>query len=260
MYKNWLFKKEGHVATLTLDRLEKKNTLDPDTVLELREITRSIKEQHDIWAVVVRSQGKHFSVGMDVNGFGSLVGLSKQAFHDSLHNLQSCVDEFEQLEKPTIAQINGYCLGGGLILALCCDFRVADETAVLGLPEVKRSLAVIMGTQRITRIAGVSATKELVMLGDNVNAKRALRLGLLNRVVAEGELETAVSTLTSKLCQLPPRAVGISKRVIDRGHSLSLRDSQDLEIEAQSELLDSPDFQEAIFSFLEKRTPNYTGK
>jgi enoyl-CoA hydratase/carnithine racemase len=146
-----------------------------------------------------------------------------------------------------------------MILACCCDFRVVSETAVFGLPEVKRSISVIMGTQRITRVAGLAATKEMTLLADNFGAEQAQRYGLVTRLVADDQLETAVAALANKFRKLPPRAVGVAKRIIDEGYTMTMRQSQDLEIEAQQELLNSSDFQEAIAAFFEKRPPRYTG-
>lgn len=259
-YENWLLEENDRVLTLTLNRPAQHNRITPETLYELREITVWLEGRRDIWAVVVEGAGEHFSTGVDVNIIGLLVGQDEQVYRKNLRDLQDCVDRFEQLEKATIARVHGYCLGGGLILALCCDLRVAAETAVFGLPEVKRSIAVVMGTQRITRVAGVGAAKEMILLAENFDARQAQRYGLVQMVVGEDELETAVATLADKFRRLPPRAIGVAKRIIDRGYPMTLRDSQNLEIDAQHELLNSPDFREAVASFFEKRPPRYTGE
>jgi enoyl-CoA hydratase/carnithine racemase len=164
------------------------------------------------------------------------------------------------LEKPTIAKLHGFCLGGGLILALCCDFRVASQRTVFGLPEVRLGIGVIMGTQRVTRVAGVAATKEMILLGKRFNASAARAYGLVHQVVAPQDLDAAVDALAAKFRSLPPRTVGLSKRIIDQGHNLSLRESQDLEIDAQVEVLYGPDVQEAMGSFLQQRRPRFIGE
>ena len=117
-----------------------------------------------------------------------------------------------------------------------------------------------MGTQRVTRVAGVAATKEMILLGKRFNARTAQAYGLLHSVVPPNELDAAVAALAERFQTLPPRTVGIAKRIIDVGHNLSMRDSQDLEIDAQAELFDSPDLREAIESYLEKRQPRFTGE
>jgi enoyl-CoA hydratase/carnithine racemase len=185
---------------------------------------------------------------------------SEQANREFLRGLQRCLDDFEVLEKPTIAKIQGFCLGGGLILALCCDFRIASQRTVFSLPEVKLGLGVLMGTQRVTRVAGVPATKEIILLGKRFKADDALAYGLVHQVVPADELEAAVAGLAAKFQALPPRTVGIAKRIIDQGYHLSLRESQDLEIDAQAELMDSTDMREALRSYVEKRQPRFTGE
>lgn len=259
-YENWLFEVDDRVATLTLNRAAKMNSMTSETLLELRELVGVINGRSDIWVVVVASTGDHFTVGVDVSAIGMMVGQEPETYRNNLRDLQDCLDQFEALTKPTIAQIRGYCLGGGMILACCCDFRVVSKTAVFGLPEVKRSIGVIMGTQRITRVAGVAATKEMTLLADNFDAEQAQRYGLVTQLVGDDELETAVNALANKFRSLPPRAVGVAKRIIDEGYSMTVRDSQDLEIAAQQELLNSADFQEAIAAFFEKRPPRYTGQ
>jgi len=188
-----------------------------------------------------------------------MIGQDKAGFEKNLRESQEILDAFEALEKPTIACLKGHCVGGGVILAMCCDFRIAATSTVFSLPEVKRSIGVIMGTQRITRVAGIAATKEMVMLGNQLNIEKANRYGMVHEVVEDDRLETRGLEFAQQFLKLPPLAVGICKRIINEGQFLE-RAGQELEIEAQAELLDSEDFQEAIRSFFEKRTPVYIGK
>ena len=185
---------------------------------------------------------------------------SEQVNRGYLLSLQRCLDEFESLEKPTIAKLRGFCIGGGLVLALCCDFRIASQRTIFSLPEVRLGLPIIMGTQRLTRVAGVAAAKEIIMLGKRFNASAAQAYGLLHQVVPPGELDAAVAALADKFQRLPPRTVAIAKRIINLGHNLSMRDSQNLELDAQAELLDSPDLREGRESYSEKRRPRFTGE
>jgi enoyl-CoA hydratase/carnithine racemase len=259
-YQHWLLSEEGHVATLTLNRPDAMNSLTPETLYELRDVTAYLRTRRNVWVVIVQGQGKHFSTGMDVSVIQERLDQSEQANREYLLSLQQCLDDLESLEKPTIAKLQGFCIGGGLILALCCDFRIASQRTIFSLPEVKLGMGVIMGTQRVTRVAGVAATKEIILLGKRFNANDAQSYGLVNRVVPPDELDAAVAALAEKFQQLPPRTVGIAKRIINVGHNLSMRESQNLEIDAQAELLDSPDLQEAIQSYLEKRRPEFTGE
>ena len=258
-YKNWLYNPQERIATLTLNRPEHSNNLTLETFQELRDITNHLRTSKDIWAVILEGKGKHFSVGADVDVISSMVDYPQRPFREILLDMQNCLDEFEALEKPTIAKLRGFCLGGGMILALCCDFRIASQRTVLGFPEVKIGVPVFMGTQRVTRITGTATAKELILLGRNFNAGAAKEFGLVHRVVPPDELDTAVARFASKFLKLPPRTVGAAKRIIDVGSYLPLRASQDLEIDAQAELLHSPDFKEAVTSFIEGRSPHFIG-
>jgi enoyl-CoA hydratase/carnithine racemase len=259
-YQNWLFTHKDHIATLTLNRPDHSNSLTPETFKELQDITDFISENKDIWVVIVEAMGKHFSTGMDVAVIGSAIKIPEAQFRESLLGMQRNLDAFEALRKPTIAKLHGFCLGGGLILALCCDFRIASQKTILGFPEVKRGVPVVMGTQRVTRVAGVAATKELILLAKNVNAHAAKECGLVHEVVPPDELDDAVTSLAHKFLSMPIKTVGAAKYIIDVGYQMSLRDSQDMEVDLQVELLHSPDFKEAIESFFEDRPPSFMGE
>lgn len=259
-YQHWILRSRDHIATLSLNRAEESNSLMLETFQELGEITQRLRVDKDIWVVIVEGQGKHFSIGMDLSVIHSIIDYPEEAFRESLLAMQQHLDAFEALEKPTIAKLHGFCLGGGLILALCCDFRIASKRTILGLPEVKRGVAVIAGTKRLTRIVGLAAAKEMILLCRNLNASMAKEYGLVHKVVPPEDLDQATLSLAKKFLKLPPRTVGGAKRIINEGVSLSLRASQDLEIDVQAELIDSPDFKETISSFLENRPPSFVGE
>jgi len=258
--QNWLLTEETHIAILTLNRPEAMNNLTAETLYELRDITAYLRNRKKVWVVIVQGQGKHFSIGMDVNVIKGRLDQSERANREYLLGLQQCIDDFEALEKPTIAKLHGFCIGGGLILALCCDFRIASQRTIFNLPEIKLGVPVLWGTQRLTHVAGVAAAKEMILLGRRFKARAAQAYGLLHEVVPPDELDTTVAALADKFQRLPPRTVGIAKRIIHSGYNLSPRDSQNLEIDALDELLDSPDSREAIESYSEKRRPQFTGE
>ena len=259
-YQHWLLTEEAHIATLTLNRPEAMNSLTAETLYELRDISAYLGTRKSVWVVIVQGQGDHFSVGMDVGVIKGRIGQSEQANREYLLSLQQCLDDFEALEKPTIAKLRGFCIGGGLILALCCDFRIASRRTIFSLPEVKLGIPVLWGTQRLTRVAGMAAAKEMILLGKRFKANVVEAYGLLHQVVPPDELDTTVAALADKFQRLPPRTVGIAKRIIHSGYNLSMRDSQNLEIDALDELLDSPDLWEAIESYSEKRRPQFSGE
>lgn len=259
-YRNWLLSEEDQIATLTLNRPQAQNNLNAETLYELKDISAHLGARKDIWVVVLRGQGRHFSTGMDVDTIKARLDRPEEENREFLAGLQRCMDAFEALEKPTIARLHGFCVGGGLILALCCDFRIASQRTVFYLPEVRLGIGVIMGTQRITRLAGLATTKELVLLGRRLNARNAYSHNLVHKVVPEKELDAAVAALAVRFRGLPPRTVGIAKRIVNAGQDLSLRASQDLEIDAQAEIQGSPDMREALESYLEKRSPRFQGE
>jgi enoyl-CoA hydratase/carnithine racemase len=259
-YQDWLWTENDRVVSLTLNRPAVMNCFAESTFRELRDITGRLGRRKEVCAVIVQGQGDHFSVGMDVSIIERMIALPEPAFRRELADLQRCLDAFEALEKPTIARIRGFCIGAGLVLALCCDFRVASQRTIFSLPEVKIGVAVVMGTQRVARVAGVAATKEMILLAERFGAPAALSWGLLHRLVAPEQLDAAAEAIAGKFRRLPPRTVGIAKRLINEGYGRSIRDSQALEIDAQVELLGSHDLGEAVASHIQKRPPAFTGE
>jgi len=257
-FEHWTLEVTEHVAHVTLNRPEQNNRIDNTTLTELGALSKIISEDSDIWIVVLQANGDNFSAGVDVSLIGDLMNQDPNTYRTNLKIAQGFLDQFEAIEKPIIASLKGHVIGGGMILALCCDFRIAADTVKFSLPEVKRSIGVIMGTQRITRTIGAAHTKELVMLGNPIHADRAADIGLVNRVVPRHLLEETVDELVEQMASLPPLAVGLCKKIINEGQFLP-RAGQDLEIEAQAALLKTADFKEAIDSFFEKRKPVYKG-
>jgi enoyl-CoA hydratase/carnithine racemase len=259
-YQYWQLEDQEQIAILRINRPDHSNSFIPESFYELKEITHELGENKDVWAVIVEGAGDHFSIGIDVSVIRQMINLEDALYRKTLRKMQECLDAFEALEKPTIAKLHGFCLGGGMVLALCCDFRVASRRTVFGFPEVKRGIPVIMGTHRAVRVLGPGLSKEMMLLGRNLRAHTALTHGLVHQVVEPADLDSKVASLAEKFLKLPPRTVGSAKRIINEGYHLSLRASQDLEIEAQAQLLHSPDFIEAIRSHLENRSPNFVGE
>jgi enoyl-CoA hydratase/carnithine racemase len=258
-YHHWLITTEQHITTLTLNRPAALNSLTPETLFELREIAHTLRDDRDTWAIIVQAAGDHFSAGVDVAAISAMVGQPDEVYAANLRDLQNCLDEFEALPKPKIARIRGYCIGGGLLLTLCCDFRIADDTAKFHLPEVKLGIAVIMGTQRITRLVGAAAAKEMVLLAERFNAAKARDYGLLTALVEEDKLDQTVAQFADRFRHLPPRTLEAANQIINQGAAMTLRESQELEIQLQAQLLHHPDFAEGVQAFFEKRPPRFVG-
>ena len=257
-FEHWQLTIDGRAAFLTINRPEKKNRIGSKTLSELAEITALLNDLKDVWVVIVQGQGDDFSAGADVSLIGGMMQQNKEEYGAKLKASQVVLDQFEALNKPTIAIWKGYVIGAGVILGLCCDFRIALDNCKISLPEVKRSIGVIMGTQRITKTIGISATKELVMLGREIYADRAFSLGLVHEVIDSSDVEKAIQGWIEEICALPPLAVSLCKQIVNEGMFLE-RAGQDLEIELQWSVLQSDDFREAIDSFFAKRKPKYMG-
>jgi enoyl-CoA hydratase/carnithine racemase len=259
-YEHWLVDEQDHIVTLTLNRPQADNRLLPQTFDELCDITADLRANKDAWVVVVQGAGKHFSAGIDLDVIRGRLDQPEAANVEFLTGLKCCLDDFEALEKPIIAKLTGFCIGGGLLLALCCDFRIASQRTVLHVPEVRLGLGLIMGTQRLIRVVGMPAAKEMILLDKRLRAGDALAIGLVHDVVPPGGLDGAVAALAERFLALPPRTVGLAKRFINEAQDLTLQDSQRMEIDAQVKMMDSPDLREAIDSFIEQRRPRFTGK
>ena len=203
---------EGTVAVLTLTRERKLNALSTDVERELAAALRR-DEVRASRCLVIAGRGRAFSAGADTSE------LRDRSAEQVLAYYRDTGDVYEQvaaLPQPVVAALHGYCLGGGLELALACDLRVADDTAVLGFPEVGIGILPSSGgTARATRLLGTARAKELILLGDRIDAARALQLGLVSEVVSAGEALPRALELARRLAAQPPLAVSLAKSAID---------------------------------------------
>jgi len=247
--------------TIMLNRPEALNSLTLDLFGEFEQALAHVATRQDVRVIVVMGAGRAFSAGVDPSVLWQMAsGISKSEFQSELTHLQKVFNMMEEVEKPTIAAVNGVALGGGLILALCCDFRIASERAIFGLPEVRIGFPVIMGTHRLTRVVGVARAKELAMTGKRISAQKAEAIGLVNRVVLADQLDQAVDELAGTLAGLAPLALGLQKRIIDRGWSMDGDAAQAIERDLQSRLLNSEDLREGLAALTEKRSPKFVGR
>jgi enoyl-CoA hydratase/carnithine racemase len=259
-HQDWLFTQEGHIATITLNRPEVQNNITNRTLVELREISSQVGEQKDVWVVVLEGRGNHFSVGIDLQVITSQLDESLDAVRDFVRTQQECIDAFATLAKPTIAKLHGFCIGGGLLLALCCDFRIASTRTIFHLPEVRLGLPILWGAQRVSQMVGEAQARELILLCKRIRAKDALAYGLIHEVVSPEALEGTVKSLAERFLRLPPKTVAATKRIMTEAYKSSLQDSQDRELDSLTEIIGDPDVQEAIQSYLEQRSPKFLGE
>jgi len=228
-------------------------------VLELRDALDRLERADDVRAVVVSGRGERaFSAGSHVGEFEDQAG---EAGRDRHKLDQDVWRQLADLPMPTIAAIEGHCLGGGLELALCCDIRIASETAKLGLPEVR--LAVIPGsggTQRLPRVVGATRAKELILTGRRLTAVEAEAIGLVNRVVPAGRAVAVADEIASEIASAGPVAVREAKRLIDTALERDITDGLEAEFEASERIFATEDMVEGARAFFEKRDPAYRGR
>jgi enoyl-CoA hydratase len=247
------------IALLTVNRPQKLNAMNYETMAELDRVFSHLEGDETVRAVIVTGEGeKAFIAGADIQ---ELARETATTGHRTALRGQSIFRRIETLGKPVIAAINGFCLGGGLELALSCHVRVAAEGAKLGLPEV--TLGAIPGyggTQRLARLVGRGLASEMILTGDPVDAAEALRIGLVNRVVpGESLLETA-EALARRMVRNAPMALRHALLAIDQGLEADQEKGLLLEATLFGILCGTEDLREGMTAFLEKRKAAFRGK
>ncbi|MFQ5836972.1 MAG: enoyl-CoA hydratase/isomerase family protein [Candidatus Bathyarchaeia archaeon] len=258
-FKNILYEKSEGIATITINRPKRLNALNQETIQEILSALDDIEKDANIRVVVITGAGgRAFSAGADISGMKGRTPLDSRR---SSHLGQQMMNKVEDLEKPVIAAINGYALGGGLELAMACDFRIASENARLGQPEINIGLIPGWGgTQRLPRFVGKALAKEMIFTGKMIDAKTAEQHGLVNKVVPADQLESAVEQLAEELINKPPVAIKVAKQLINNSTETNLRIGLTHESEAFGILGSTEDFKEGTAAFLEKRKPKFKGK
>lgn len=249
------------IWTMIVNRPEALNALNLQVLNDMAEALRLISEMsfEDAKALVITGAGeKAFVAGADIKEMSSL--NSDEAIQFSKKG-QSVFHELELMKIPAIAAVNGFALGGGLELALSCDFIYASENAKMGLPEV--SLGLIPGfggTVRLARTIGLRKARELIFSGDMISASEALQMGLVNKVVPQAELLSTVYKRLESILSKGPVAVGVAKKSIQSTWDLQIDDALAFEAEHFGELFQTEDTQEGIKAFIEKRKAQFKGE
>lgn len=247
---------EDQVAILTMDRPKALNALNSQTLEELDRLIAWLAGEKDVLGVIITGEGKAFAAGADIaqmQSYGAEEGRAYAA------RAQSIFDRIEALEKPVIAAVNGYALGGGCELSMSCDIRIASDRAVFGQPEAKLGVIPCFGgTQRLPRLVGTGRAKELIYTGRQVKAEEALSIGLVNRVVPAEALLDEARDMMALICGMAPMAVRYAKVAVNRGMDVDLRAGLELEKDIAAITFGTRDKQEGMDAFLAKRTPVFS--
>ena len=247
----------GPVSVVRLDN-PPLNLVTKELTRQLGDVLSELEQDPRLRAVVVTGGERAFCAGSDIGEFASLHG---RVAEDKLLLEGAVYRRLARLSVPTIAAIEGAALGGGLELALCCDMRVAGDTAMLGLPEV--GLGAIPGsggTQRLPRLIGPGRAKEMILLGEPIEATRAAAIGLVERVVPAGRAEAEAGEMATVIASRGPLAVRESKAAIDEGLEMSLDAGLTRELDASERVFRSRDLEEGARAFQEKRPPDFEGR
>jgi enoyl-CoA hydratase len=257
-YTHIIFSKAEGIATLTFNRPDKLNAMNPEMTGELRQALDEVSQDAAIRVLVFRGEGRAFMAGADIKTFLGATPLSMRRFMQRAHDF---LFRLETLEIPVIAAVHGFALGAGFEIALACDFIYAAADARLGLPET--ALGIIPGaggTQRLARVVGRSLAKEIIMTGRLVEAGEARTAGIVAQVFPQADLWEETLKTARSLAQKGRVSLRAAKQAVDRGADVDLRTGCALEIDLFALCFASPDPQEGARAFLEKRAPVFTGE
>ena len=256
-YQNIRLESADRIATITIDRPKALNALNPDTLRELAAAIDTLAKDPTVKVLIVTGGGeKAFVAGADIAEMTHMKPEEARHFGEAGH---AVMRKIERLEKPVIAAVNGFALGGGTEIVLACDIVLASDRAIFGQPEIK--LGIIPGfggTQRLSRKCGPTIAKELILSGNNITADRALAIGLVNAVVPAAELMNEVRKRAAQIAGYGALALAAAKRAIDRGlEEPHLDDALRIEVERFAHLFGSEDQQEGMKAFIEKRPAQF---
>ena len=258
-YEHVLAERRGAVGLITINRPRVLNALSVQTIDELREALLSLRHDIEVKAVVVTGSGERaFVAGADI---GELARLSATEAKDYSLRGQHVLNLIEHLEKPVVAAVNGFALGGGCELAMACTLRIAADTARFGQPEIKLgTIPGFAGSQRLPRLVGRGRALELLLTGRMIDAEEALRIGLVNRVVPAGDLMRESLSMADELAAGAPLAARYVIEAVTRGLEMPLADGSLLEASLFGLAASTEDMHQGTQAFLDKRKPTFRGK
>jgi enoyl-CoA hydratase len=257
-YQHLIIERKEHVAIVTINREESANALTRETIIEIEAAFRELERDEAVRCVILTGKGKAFVAGADI---GRLKAFTGQEGREQARLGQAAMNAIEEMDTPVIAAVNGYAIGGGCELAMCCDIRIASETARFGQPEVKLGITPGWGgTQRLARLVGKGAAKYLCMTGDLIDAAEALRIGLVELVAAPEALMEKALEAAEKIASRAPIAVALVKQAINASADLPLARGIAYEAEIYNTAFNTEDREEGLAAFLEKRPPSFRSR
>ena len=258
-YQNILFEIKNHTGLVTINRPDKLNALNNQTINEIEDVIKSIKSNPDIFIVVITGSGeKAFVAGADIAELNNLEVISAKEFSEKGNRVFRTI---ETLDKPVIAAVNGFALGGGCELALACHIRIASDNAKFGQPEV--NLGIIPGyggTQRLARVVNSARALEIVLTGDMISADEALRIGLVNKVYSQTELLSKTLELAEKIASKGQQAIRFALKAVKATDNMSLSEGLSYEVSLFALTCGTEDFKEGTSAFLHKRKPDFKNR
>ncbi|MFQ6128638.1 MAG: enoyl-CoA hydratase/isomerase family protein [Thermoplasmata archaeon] len=250
--------KEEGMGILTVDR-PPVNAMSTEMVQEIGEAFKELENDDEVKVIIITGGGNYaFIAGADVK---EMEGIDPEKGYDLVRAGQKVFWDIEHGSKPVIAAINGMALGGGNELAMACDIRIASDRARFGQPEVNLGLfPAYGGTQRLPRLVGKAIAKEMIFTGRTLRAQEALKIGLINQVVPDGEELRAAKDMAMQIMSKAPIAVRMAKKAINQGLDVDYEKAFEVEAECFREIGKTEDLMEGIRAFIEKRQPEFKGK
>lgn len=257
--KNVVLSKEGNIAVITINRPKALNALNTETLLELNNVIEAVELDDEVYAVILTGAGeKAFVAGADISEMKNMTVVEGRKF-GKLGN--KVFRRIESLEKPVIAALNGFTLGGGCELAMSCDIRIASTKAKFGQPEAGLGITPgFGGTQRLARLVGMGMAKELIFTGKMIDANEALRIGLVNSVFEPEKLMEEARALANSIALNAPIAVRLCKSAINRGIQCDIDTALMYETEVFGECFATEDQKEGMTAFVERRAKNFNNR
>lgn len=254
-FENLLFKKEDNIGILSINRPKALNALNTQVLKELNEAIDMVSDDDEVHILIITGEGRAFVAGADI---AEMKDMNSSEAREFAKLGSGTFRKIELMEKPVIAAVNGFALGGGCELSMCCDIRIASDKAKFGQPET--GLGIIpgfAGTQRLSRLVGTGKAKELIYTADMIDAGEAEKIGLVNKVVPVDELMNEAMNMAKNIASKGQIAVRFAKSAINRGYETDIETGMAIERDLFGLCFATEDQKEGMGAFLEKRKPNY---